>query len=129
MNTKTDKKTKVVTLRTTHIAIVIAAVVIIAGGLIFGGWSEWIMWVCIAFTIIVDGTSEKEDELVKKNMAKATKITFWTLIGVMVFWGLKARFHAVSAVSFLVVILGAIALRSLLFLAFDVLPGLGTEKE
>lgn len=126
MNTKTNKK-KIVTLRTTHIATVIAAVVIIAGGLILGGWSDWIMWVCIAFTLICDGQSEKEDELVKENMAKATKFTFWALIGVLVYWGLKARFHAISAVSFLVVILGAVALRSLIFLILDMTPK--TEEE
>ena len=122
MNTKFDKKKRIVTLRTIHITVVIAAVVIIAGGLIFGGWSNWIMYVCIAFTLLVEGNSEKEDELVKGNIAKATKLTFWALIGVMVYWGLKARFHAISAVSFLVVILGAIALRSLLFLIFDMTP-------
>ena len=126
MNTNTNKK-KIVTLRTTHIATVIAAVVIIAGGLILGGWSDWIMWVCIAFTLICDGQSEKEDELVKENMAKATKFTFWALIGVLVYWGLKARFHAISAVSFLVVILGAVALRSLIFLILDMTPK--TEEE
>lgn len=128
MNTQTNKKTKIVTLRTIHIATVAAAAVIIAGGLIFGGWSDWIMYVCIAFTLICDGRSEKEDELVKENMAKATKITFWALIGVMVYWGLKARFHAVSAVSFLVVILGAVALRSLLFLIFDMTPKSAEEE-
>ena len=128
MNTKTDKKTKIVTLRTIHIAVVIAAVVIIAGGLIFGGWSEWISYVCIAFALICDGKSEKEDELVKENMGKATKFTFWALIGVLVYWGLKARFHAISAVSFLIVILVAIALRSLLFLIFDMTPKSAEEE-
>ncbi|SEH77267.1 hypothetical protein SAMN02910265_02603 [Ruminococcus flavefaciens] len=127
MNTKTNKK-KIVTLRTTHIATVIAAVVIIAGGLILGGWSDWIMWVCIAFTLICDGQSEKEDELVKENMAKATKFSFWALIGALVYFGLKARYHAISATAFLVVILGAVALRSLLFLIFDMTPKAAEEE-
>ena len=127
MNTKTNKK-KIVTLRTTHIATVIAAVVIIAGGFILGRWSEWISWGCIALTLICDGQSEKEDELAKENMAKATKFTFWTLIGVLVFWGLKARFHTISAASFLVVIVGAIALRSLIFLIFDMTPKAAEEE-
>ena len=127
MNTKTNKK-KIVTLRTTHIATVIAAVVIIAGGFILGRWSEWISWGCIALTLICDGQSEKEDELAKENMAKATKFTFWTLIGVLVFWGLKARFHTISAASFLVVIVGAIALRSLIFLILDMTPKSAEEE-
>ncbi|MBP5379335.1 MAG: hypothetical protein J6Y64_07320 [Ruminococcus sp.] len=129
MSIKANTKKKIVTLRTTHLVIVISAIVIIAGGLIFGGWSEWIFYASILIPILLDGKSEKEDELVKENMAKATKISFWALIGVMVYFGLKARFHAISAVSFLVVIFGAVALRSLLFLMFDVLPSLGAEKE
>ena len=129
MSIKANTKKKIVTLRTTHLVIVISAIVIIAGGLIFGGWSEWIFYASILIPILRDGKSEKEDELVKENMAKATKISFWALIGVMVYFGLKARFHAISAVSFLVVIFGAVALRSLLFLMFDVLPSLGAEKE
>ena len=127
MNTKTNKK-KIVTLRTIHIATVVAAVVIIAGGFILGRWSEWISWGCIALTLICDGQSEKEDELAKENMAKATKFTFWTLIGVLVFWGLKARFHTISAASFLVVIVGAIALRSLIFLILDITPKSAEEE-
>ncbi|MBP5578006.1 MAG: hypothetical protein J6X56_00775 [Ruminococcus sp.] len=129
MSIKANTKKKIVTLRTTHLVIVISAIVIIAGGLIFGGWSEWIFYASILIPILLDGKSEKEDELVKENMAKATKISFWALIGVMVYFGLKARFHAISAVSFLVVIFGAVALRSLLFLMFDVLPSLGAENE
>lgn len=129
MSIKANTKKKIVTLRTTHLVIVISAIVIIAGGLIFGGWSEWIFYASILIPILLDGKAEKEDELVKENMAKATKISFWALIGVMVYFGLKARFHAISAVSFLVVIFGAVALRSLLFLMFDVLPSLGAEKE
>ncbi len=127
MNTKTNKK-RIVTLRATHIATVIAGVIIIAGGFILGRWSEWISWGCIALTLICDGQSEKEDELAKENMAKATKFTFWTLIGVLVFWGLKARFHTISAASFLVVIVGAIALRSLIFLILDMTPKSAEEE-
>lgn len=127
MNTKTNNK-KADPLKITHTATVIAGAVIIAGGLIIGDWSDWILYVCITFTLICAGQSAKEDELVKENMAKATKITFWTLIGVLVYLGLKARFHAISAASFLVVIIGAIALRSLIFLILDMTLKSGEEE-
>ena len=124
-----NTKKRIVTLRTTHLVIVIAAIAIIAGGLIFGGWSEWLFYASILIPIILDGKSEKEDELVKENMAKATKFSFWALIAVMVYFGLKARFHAISAVSFLVVIFGAVALRSLIFLILDFSPKALEEEE
>ena len=128
MNIRSNTKKKIVTLRTIHLVTVITAIVIIAGGLIFGGWSDWIFYASILIPIILDGKSEKEDELVKENMAKATKFSFWALIGVMVYFGLKARFHAVSAVSFLVVIFGAVALRSLIFLILDFSPKAEEEE-
>lgn len=128
MNIKSNTKNRIVTLRTTHLVIVISAIVIIAGGLIFGGWSEWIFYASILIPIILDGKSEKVDELVKENMAKATKFSFWALIGVMIYLGLKARFHAISAISFLVVIFGAVALRSLFFLILDMTPKSAEEE-
>ena len=85
-------------------------------------WSEVFVWLPIAVAVFLDGKFEKADELAKQYIARANSICMWTLFAVLGIFAMAVKYHAISLSALMIVIFGGLALRSILFLCFDMLP-------
>lgn len=126
---KNSKKDKIQTLRSKHAAI---AVILICFALVIamgGAWSSYFCMFAAAITSICSYKYEKEDELVKQNMARANNIVMWTLIVLLVVFAGYARWGGLSYTVYLSASCFALALRSILFIWFDKTPKVSAEDE
>lgn len=117
--------------RNKHIATVIAIVLLLIEEAIhFDGifrYIVWIIWGATSYFFI--GTYEKKDESTKEILAKATNISFFIFAAaIFIVAIIIENITSISLASNLCIytLLGAISLRSILFLIFDHTPA---EKE
>ena len=117
MNQNKSEKTK--SLRYFHAVIAALSALGILAVLFMEDWGEMTVWFPIAVAVFFDGKFEKTDELAKQNLGKANTVTMWVLFAAFIFFGMFARFHAISMESIMIVIFSALAVRSILFSILD----------
>lgn len=116
--------------RRKHIVIIVSVIYLILCQLEayfpFLNFLEKISWIVVTFMLhsLFIGTIEKKDEFTKASLSKATEITFYILlVAIFIFSGFMFDISLETANNLcLDLILGAIGLRSVLFLIFDHTP-------
>ncbi|MBE6861490.1 MAG: hypothetical protein E7497_01130 [Ruminococcus sp.] len=128
-------KTQTVSYRNKHILTIVFVIYVIVLQIFpIKGILKLLVYVGYAFIVgTFVGTYEKKDELTKQTLAKATEITFYVLIALLFVGAIVIEnINPVSLAKtiaidmYFYILLGAIALRSILFLWFDRTP---KEKE
>lgn len=117
---KRNEHEKIKSLRLYHVGIIVLSVLGVLAVAFTDNWDEYLVWFPIAVTIFFDGRFEKNDELAKLNIGKANTVTMWLLIAALIYLGMFARFHAIRTVAIIIMIFFAFAIRSVLFLIFDI---------
>lgn len=117
---KRNEHEKIKSLRLYHAGIIALSVLGVLAVAFTDNWDEYLVWFPIAVTIFFDGRFEKNDELAKLNIGKANTVTMWLLIAALIYLGMFARFHTIRTVAIIIMIFLAFAIRSVLFLIFDI---------
>lgn len=116
---KHNEHEKVRSLRLYHLSLAGLSVLGVLAVIFIDNWSEQIIWLPIAVTILFDGKFEKSDELAKTNTGRANSVTLWFMFAVMLYFAMFARSRTISAAMIVIAMFLAIAIRSVLFLILD----------
>ncbi len=126
-----------VSYRRKHVVIIISAIYLVLCALEtyfpFLNFLERITWIVVCFLLhsLFSGSIEKKDEFTKASLSKATEITFFILLAaIFIFSCFIFDITSETANNLcLDIVLGAIGLRSILFLIFDHTPADKDEEE
>ncbi len=108
-------------LKLLHIVTVVVGIIMAVLFITVEDCSNWVSVILALHStfLIICSTREKEDELARENMGKAQTVVLWVLIAALAVLYMKGRYSPVPANYYLIIISGAIALRSGMFLMFD----------
>lgn len=112
-------KENIKSLRTYHATVAALSALGALATVFLDNWTEIIGWLPIAVAVFLDGKFEKADELAKQTLSKANALTMWVLFAAFAVVGMFARNSAVPTEVFFGIILGLLAVRSIVFLILD----------
>lgn len=121
---------KMISLKALHL-LIIAFSIIVAAFIILFGMGDWLTWAMIAFTAITADEAEPDDELSNHNILKANTFTMWMLIVTLAILYLFTAAHErqIPKELFVILLSGAVILRSTAFLVYDRTPRDSEEDE
>lgn len=131
MKNKTNNTNSIVSYRNKHILTIVCVIYIIVLQ-IFPIKGIFKLLVYVGYALIVGmftGTYEKKDEFTGQTLAKATEITFYVLIALLFIGAIvieniypSSLAKTIAIDMYFYILLGAIALRSIIFLWLDRTP-------
>ena len=116
------KKEQTQSLKAFHAAVAALAILALLAAIFIENWGDLLHWLPIAGVLLTSGKYEKLDELARENLYKANTITMWCLFGLLIWFAMFARFHAIPVKHIVVAGCAVAALRSILFLILDRTP-------
>ena len=118
---RSEKKTK--TLKSYHAMLAALSVLGVLWVLFIDNWGDAFVWLPIVVGVCFDGKYEKADELAKLNIHKANTAAMWLLFAAF------AKAHTILPAYIVIVICAVLAIRSALFLFFDMTPFSGEKAD
>ncbi|MBR6717533.1 MAG: hypothetical protein IKI77_04220 [Oscillospiraceae bacterium] len=120
---------KIKTLKSYHAMLAALSVLGVLWVLFIDNWGDAFVWLPIVVGVCFDGKYEKADELAKLNIHKANTAAMWLLFAAFAVLGMFAKAHTILPAYIVIVICAVLAIRSALFLFFDMTPFSGEKAD